>query len=506
MGSSSCRNAGRRSYVNHDGGQTVYATPLPDTEQDGDTVASGVTVVENTHDNITNNGTIQTNSGTVYNNNNHARIDDNSGDVYSNNSGGTVGENNGNIYANVDGGVVETNYGNVIQNAGIVENNGDPSNRANAYVENTGRVKNNYGSVEIINGSTIVNSVVGAVINNYGTAYLRDSLSDYYGYIRNNFSGEVRGANGGGSVTIVNNFGGTVTPLGSTVSITNNFGDRTIGSGNVTISNQYYSVGLTGELTNASVEYADGFTGPNHQAWLDDYANGVSQQDWIDDYGDVTNGQEWIQWTQNGEPSTSRTGQIIIKPASGYEISNDPTTTQAQNGSTYEYMIEKQSNGDVKVTITLNNTGNITLVASNFNLVIQAIQQSSGGQVTVVVDDHDYEEDDDHHHSSKKDTVETQIDPYDLLRAQIVLAIMQGGKHTIQWSYGTSLPYDIMQLLAEHPEITIDFTYDYQGNHYEAVLNGVTADEAIPWYGPVYLHDLYGVMEQQTEQEGIDHE
>ncbi len=483
-------------------GQTVHATTVPDTEQDGDTVASGVTVVENTHSNITNNGTIQTNSGNVGHNNNHARIDDNRGTVSINNSGGTVGENNGNIASN--SGVVETNYSSVFCNERRVDNNGDVNNHANAHVENCGLVINNYGTVVNTANAGIEMEEVGGIANNYGTARLDGASCGEY--IRNNFSGEVQGASGGGSVTIVNNFGGTVTPLGSTVSITNNFGDRTIGSGNVTISNQYYSVGLTGELTNASVEYADGFTGPNHQAWLDDYANGVSQQDWIDAYGDVTNGQEWIQWTQNGGPSTSRLGQIIIKPASGYEISNDPTTTQAQNGSTYEYTIEKQSNGNVKVTITLNNTGNITLVASNFNLVIQAIQQSSGGQVTVVVDDHDYEEDDDHHHSSKKDTVETPIDPYDLLRAQIVLAIMQGGKHTIQWSYGTSLPYDIMQLLAEHPEITIDFTYDYQGNHYEAVLNGVMADEAIPWYGPVYLHDLYGVMEQQNEQEGIDHE
>ncbi len=55
------------------------------------------------------------------------------------------------------------------------------------------------------------------------------------------------------------------------------------------------------------------------------------------------------------------------------------------------------------------------------------------------------------------------------------------------------MPLDIMQLLAEHPEVTVDFTYNFEGGTYEALLNSVETDETIPWYGPLYLNDRYGV-------------
>ena len=91
-------------------------------------------------------------------------------------------------------------------------------------------------------------------------------------------------------------------------------------------------------------------------------------------------------------------------------------------------------------------------------------------------------------------------DYLDDLRALLRNAINLGGKQTVTWNKGTSLPYDVMKLLEDNPDVTLKFNYSYQGVDYRVVLSGmyVKADPKIPWYGPLYLYKYYGEVNVST--------
>ncbi len=76
----------------------------------------------------------------------------------------------------------------------------------------------------------------------------------------------------------------------------------------------------------------------------------------------------------------------------------------------------------------------------------------------------------------------------------IAAASASGKPQTVYWSKGTSLPYDVMQTLHDHANITLVFSYTYLGNDFTVTIPGsaVIANPSIPWYGPVYLYALYG--------------
>jgi len=72
-------------------------------------------------------------------------------------------------------------------------------------------------------------------------------------------------------------------------------------------------------------------------------------------------------------------------------------------------------------------------------------------------------------------------------------AIKEGGPHTLYWDQGTALPYDLMKILEEHPDITLVFYYTYQDNYYKVTISGKTfkANPEVEWYGPLYLHLVF---------------
>ncbi|MCR5116194.1 MAG: DUF6273 domain-containing protein [Lachnospiraceae bacterium] len=72
-------------------------------------------------------------------------------------------------------------------------------------------------------------------------------------------------------------------------------------------------------------------------------------------------------------------------------------------------------------------------------------------------------------------------------------AIKEGGPHTLYWDQGTALPYDLMKILEEHPDITLVFYYTYLDNYYKVTISGKTfkANPEVEWYGPLYLHLVF---------------
>ncbi len=111
------------------------------------------------------------------------------------------------------------------------------------------------------------------------------------------------------------------------------------------------------------------------------------------------------------------------------------------------------------------------------------------------------EDDSDHHEDSPapSNNNKTKVpDGCDELRQSLSNAIAaasaSGKPQTVYWSKGTSLPYDVMQTLHDHANITLVFSYTYLGNDFTVTIPGsaVIANPSIPWYGPVYLYALYG--------------
>ncbi len=81
-----------------------------------------------------------------------------------------------------------------------------------------------------------------------------------------------------------------------------------------------------------------------------------------------------------------------------------------------------------------------------------------------------------------------------VLMEKIEEAIKAGGAQTIYWNEGTALPGPVMKLLQENPQITLVFSYTYEGLDYVVTLPGkyVKYDPNVPWCGPLYLYGLYG--------------
>ncbi|MBR5897352.1 MAG: InlB B-repeat-containing protein, partial [Lachnospiraceae bacterium] len=85
-------------------------------------------------------------------------------------------------------------------------------------------------------------------------------------------------------------------------------------------------------------------------------------------------------------------------------------------------------------------------------------------------------------------------DYLDELRLLIRIAIELGGDRTVEWNKGDSLPYDIMKMLEDNPQITLIFDYTYLDEKYTVSIGGddVHADPNVPWCGPLYLYCYYG--------------
>lgn len=69
-------------------------------------------------------------------------------------------------------------------------------------------------------------------------------------------------------------------------------------------------------------------------------------------------------------------------------------------------------------------------------------------------------------------------------------AISKGEKVTVEYkTTGDALPLYVIKKLVNNPNITLDYTFVYEGNTYNLKLNkkNIKFDETIEWYGPLYL-------------------
>lgn len=77
----------------------------------------------------------------------------------------------------------------------------------------------------------------------------------------------------------------------------------------------------------------------------------------------------------------------------------------------------------------------------------------------------------------------------DQINGGITAAAMTGMPQTVKYQGDFALSYEIMEALANHPEVTLEYTATYEGETRVLSINGsqIQLDEEIPWYGPAWL-------------------
>lgn len=173
-------------------------------------------------------------------------------------------------------------------------------------------------------------------------------------------------------------------------------------------------------------------------------------------------------------------GHIAEGAASGSASINIPTGASA---GCKLYVFQEKCNVDCKTDYS---SGLINLTAPGSSGSGATVISTPGAQQDVI----------------GEETVDDIPEPdyLDALMKMLEEAKEAGGPQTIYWSEGTALPGPAMKFLSENPQITLVFSYTYQGLDYTVTLPGknVKYDPNVPWCGPLYLYGLYGRYSAST--------
>ncbi len=358
-------------------GTMIMATPLTVRAYDDPNPAgSNIYLVPDGETLTDNNGRVETNRGTVTNNNAGGTIGGNYGEVTNNNDGGIIGNNDG-------AGTVIDNKGTIEINSGTVnENNGDIT-------------RNGAGHVTINNGTVGENSA-GSIDTNNGTVTINDgtlTLNEETGVVGRNHA---RVMTNNGTVTenagaVSNNFG-IVETNNEYYTVTNNFGIVKNNSGTV-----------EGNYDNATVENGTPAMAHYWSVTITDVGNNTVT---FDRYQD-NDASDFVRRNATGKyylEDTVGSGIINISIAEENRISDAPVSN-AQT-ATCSYVLTPNQSGDGYILTVSSVTGVTSLTLAQLGLIARAIQGggssnpddenggsntsnggSGGGNIVVVVDD-----------------------------------------------------------------------------------------------------------------------
>jgi LysM repeat protein/general stress protein 26 len=87
-----------------------------------------------------------------------------------------------------------------------------------------------------------------------------------------------------------------------------------------------------------------------------------------------------------------------------------------------------------------------------------------------------------------------QADWLEPFRVQLHIAGELGSEQTVEFSGGGALPYEFMEYLQNHPQITLVYYVTYEGEEFTVTIPGeyAVADPEINWYGPLWLKEHFG--------------
>ena len=191
-------------------------------------------------------------------------------------------------------------------------------------------------------------------------------------------------------------------------------------------------------------------------------------------------------------------------------VSPDDATDKTVTWSSDNTAVATVSDG--VVTAVAEGTANITVTATNgtddtsddktATCAVTVNATSSGGDSS----DSGNGDSSDSGNSNSEPKAETPNDYLEPLRGELKAEIALGGERTVTWDQGTALPYDIMKTLQDNPGVTLIFSYTYQGIDYKVTISGKDAKAytEIPWYGPLYLYEHYGLSSETAPANTTD--
>ena len=191
--------------------------------------------------------------------------------------------------------------------------------------------------------------------------------------------------------------------------------------------------------------------------------------------------------------TTEGSGRASADPTSAASGTNVTLTATANAGNEFVRWDVTSNNIDINTT---NNPATFSMPNDNVSVKAVFRRSSSSSSTTQKSKDDSSKHDDDPTPSKPNNTkVPDGCDELRALLSNTIAAAKSTGKpQTVYWSKGTSLPADVMKTLHDNPNVTLVFSYTYQGVPITLTIPGsaVVLNPAVEWYGPAYLYALYG--------------
>lgn len=167
-------------------------------------------------------------------------------------------------------------------------------------------------------------------------------------------------------------------------------------------------------------------------------------------------------------------------------------TTPVDNG-----VVVFIANGNEYRLTTINGSCSVSLYLPAGSYIIKACYEKDGNEY--------------------KDEVEVTIKelptppepkPVEVYYAPLVADLKANEEGVIEWKSGDSLPLEAVKLLVEKPELSLEFTFTYEGEEHTIFIPAGAFekyyDVTIPWYGPAWLLQ-YFEKPQETEKDVIEY-
>lgn len=179
---------------------------------------------------------------------------------------------------------------------------------------------------------------------------------------------------------------------------------------------------------------------------------------------------------------------------SGNRINTFPT--YFERGKTYTFVVKLDPASGYEIVDGVGNYTGTVNIPAGYNKVAQEIVLEAGVKGLDVTVSYTIPG------GNSDDSTEQRYYLNDLYD-ELASAAAMGGKQTVEWNEGDSLPYEAMKYLQDHPDLTLVFNYTYENEKYSVTIPGknVKADESIPWYGPLWLWGHFGTASATTGSE-----